>query len=259
MLSLLRCEWYQVRKALSVKIAFGIILIASLIFGMKFIDEAYFETLTLLNQQYLIYGGGSVCSSMQDAAGVLLIASLFAGWLIGAGFENRVIQEAISCGKSRIQIFCSKMVVYYGVVTLLSLVYWFGTAVPAFVKNGLGTAEVCGNLHQVSYIIGMVLAGIAAYISLFSLCGVVAFFTRRTGVTMGICFAALLFGGNLLASVLPEQMIKFLHYTPLGLYNLVSKLDVQWSDMLLTVGISLVWTLLICGLGYLKFRNTELK
>lgn len=259
MLSLLRSEWYQVRKALSVKIVLGITLITSLVFGIRLINETNFETYQALGESYILFGGGSLCSMMQDSAGVLLIASLFAGWLISAGFENRMIQEAISCGKSRGKIYCSKLLIYYGVVTILCLVYWFGTSIPAFVKYGLGTPEVCGNLCKVNYIIGMTLAGIFAYISLFSLCSLVGFLNRRVGATMGICFVAILFGGNLLAAIVPENIIKIFSYTPLGLYNQVLKLDVQWSDMWMTVGISLIWTVLICGLGYLKFRKTELK
>lgn len=259
MLSLLRGEWYQVRKSLLVKIVLGITLITSLYFGIKLIDETYFDTYKALDQCYILYGGGSLCSQMQDSVGVLLFASLLAGWLISSGFENQIIQGAISCGKSRGSIYCSKLLVYYGVVTINCLFYWLGTGIPAFVKNGLGTPEICGNLCQIHYIIGMMLAGILAYISLFSLCGVVAFLSRKVGVTMGICFAGILFGGNLLASILPESMMKIFNYTPLGLFNQVLKLDVSWSDMLLTACISLIWTILICGLGYLKFRKTELK
>lgn len=40
MLSLLRSEWYQVRKSLSLKITFGIVLAASVMFGIKLTDTA---------------------------------------------------------------------------------------------------------------------------------------------------------------------------------------------------------------------------
>lgn len=259
MLSLLRSEWYQVRKALSVKIAFGIILIASIIFGIKFIDPAYAETLQMLNERYIIYGGGSLCSTMQDGAMALLLASLFAGWLISSGFEHRVIQESISYGRKRLTVYSAKMLTYLLVVTGLCLVYWLAVSMPAFLKNGLGTQEVCGNLCQVSYIIGMMFAALLAYISLFAFCGVIAFWNRKVGVTMGICFVGILFGGNLLASIASEGVRAVISYTPLGLYNRVLKLDVSWSDIWLTAGISLIWIGIISMVGYLKFRKTELK
>lgn len=259
MLSLLRSEGYQVRKALSVKIAFGIILIASVIFGMKFIDPAYAETLQMLNERYIIYGGGSICSTMQDGAMALLLASLFAGWLISSGFEHRIIQESISYGKRRLTVYSAKMLTYLLVVTGLCLVYWVAVSILAFLKNGLGTQEICGNLCQIPYIIGMMFAAILAYISLFAFCGAVAFWNRRVGVTMGICFVGILFGGNLLASVASEGVRTVISYTPLGLYNRVLKLDVSWSDIWLTAGISLIWIGIICTVGYLKFRKTELK
>lgn len=259
MLSLLRCEWYQVRKSLSLKIIVIIIVAASVIFGTKFINSSYVPEIKALDEMYILYSGGSICSSMRDSAMALLLASLFAGWMIGGSFENRVIQESISYGRKRSTVYLAKMLMYSIVVTVLCLIYWCVTALPAGFKNGLGTAEICGNLSQVPYIIGMVAAGSLAYASLFTICGIIAFFTRKTGATMGICFVGILLGGNLLASILSEDIIKIINYTPLGLYHHVLKLDVSWLDICQTAGISLIWIILFWTVGYLKFQKTELK
>lgn len=259
MLSLLRCEWYQVRKSLSLKIIVVIIVTASVVFGMKFRDASYASELKALGEIYILYGGGSICSSMGDGAMALLLASLFAGWMIGGSFENRVIQESISYGKKRSSVYLAKMLMYSAVVTVLCLIYWCVTALPAGFKNGLGTADICGNLCQVPYIIGMIAAGSVAYISLFTICGMIAFCTRKTGTTMGVCFVGVLFGGNLLASILSKDIIKIVNYTPLGLYHHVLKLDVTWFDICQTIGISLVWIIILWAVGYLKFQKTELK
>ncbi len=259
MLSLLRCEWYQVRKSLPLKIVVIIMVAVSIGFGSSFIAPDNVSYLKTLNRMYELYFGGVICAAMEDGAMVLLLASLAAGWMIGGGFENRVIQESISYGKKRSTVYLAKMLVYSATVTVLCLVYWCGTALPAGFKNGLGTADICGNLTQVPYIIGMIAAGSAAYASLFTICGIIAFFVRKIGTTMGICLAAILVGGNLLASILPEEVIKFVNYTPLGLYRHVLKLDVTLSDLCQTVGISLIWIILFGTVGYLKFRKTELK
>lgn len=259
MLSLLRSEWYQVRKALSVKIVFGITLVASVIVGFQMVSETYVEELKELDRTYLLYGGGSLYSSMEDAAACLLFASLFAGWMIGTAFENRTIQEAISYGKSRMKVYWAKMLIFLTVCIGICLVYWFGDSIPAFLKNGLGTEKNVGNLCHINYIIGVLIAGILAYASLFSICGLIGFLTRKTGVTMGICFVAILFGGNLLAMVLPESILRIINYTPLGLYKQVLKLDVQWADIGKTSCVSLVWIAIICSIGLWKFKKTELK
>lgn len=259
MLSLLRCEWYQVRKSLPLKIVAIIIVVASVVFGIKFTDPAYVSEIKALDETYILYFGGSICSSMDDGAMALLIASLFAGWMIGGSFENRVIQESISYGKKRSYVYLAKMLMYSAVVTVLCLIYWCVVALPAGFKNGLGTADICGNLTQIPYIIGMLVAGSTAYISLFTICGIIAFFARKTGTTMGICFVGILLGGNLLASILSEGIVRIVNYTPLGLYRHVLKLDVTWFDICQTVGISLIWIILIWTAGYLKFRKTELK
>ena len=259
MLSLLRCEWYQVRKSMSLKIVIIIIVAASVVFGIKCTDAAYVSQIKVLDETYILYFGGSICSSMDDGAMALLLASLFAGWMIGGSFENRMIQEAISYGKKRITVYLAKMLMYSMVVTVLCLIYWCVAALPAGFKNGLGTADICGNLTQVPYIIGMIAADSIAYISLFTVCGIVGFFARKTGTTMGICFVGILFGGNLLASILSEKIVRIVNYTPLGLYRHVLKLDVTWADICQTIGISLIWTFLIGVAGYLKFQKTELK
>lgn len=258
MLSLLRCEWYQVRKSLSLKITVIILAIASIIFGCK-ITNTNISDIKAFDQRHLLYFGGGVYSAMSDGALALLVASLFAGWMIGGSFENRVIQESISYGKKRSSVYLAKMLMYSIVVIVLCLIYWCFTALPAGLKNGLGTADVCGNLVQIPYIIGMVAAGSVAYISVITICGIIAFFVRKTGATMGICFVGILFGGNLLASILSEDIIKIINYTPLGLYRHVLKLDVTWSDISRTVLISLLWIILFWTVGYLKFKKTELK
>lgn len=259
MLSLLRCEWYQARKSLSLKITVVILVAASILFGIRFTDAAYVSEIKLVDETYILYFGGSIYSSMNDGAMALLLASLFAGWMIGTSFENRTIQEAISYGKKRSTVYLAKMLMYSIVVTVLCLIYWFVMALPAGLKNGLGTADICGNLTRIPYIIGMAAAGSVAYISLFTICGLIAFFTRKTGAAMGICFVGILLGGNLLASILSENIIKIINFTPLGLYRHVLKLDLTWFDICQTVVISLIWIILFWTAGYLKFRKTELK
>lgn len=259
MLSLLRSEWYQVRRALSIKIVFGVTLIGSLIFGFQIMNQEYLMTLKELDKQYLFYGGGSLCGSMEDGAACLLFASLFAGWIIGTAFENRTIQGAISYGKSRTKVFLAKMLMFLTVCIGICLIYWFAGSLPAFVKNGMGTEEVAGNLCHIEYIIGMLLSGILAYVSLFSVCGLIGFWNRKTGATMGICFVAILFGGNLLAAVLPESIISVLNNTPLGLYKQVMRTDVCWADIWKTSCISLIWTIVLGSIGIWKFKRTELK
>lgn len=259
MLNLLRGEYYQAKKSLTIKLTFVIILVASIIFGIKFSDASYSETFRANDRLDLLCGGGSICGTMGDSAMVLLLAGLFAGWMISGSFENRIIQESISYGRKRSSVYLAKMLMYCTVVTAFCLIYWCVSALPIFIKYGLGTNEICGNLSRPSYIIGMVATGSLAYISLFVICGIIAFFTRKTGVTMGICIVGILAGGNLMSAILPAKVLKIINYTPFGLYKSVLKLDITWSEMGITAMISLIWIVLICVSGYLKFQKTELK
>ena len=229
-----------------------------MIVGYNLMGENYVEYFKSSNQEYMLYGGGNLMGNMEDSATCLLFAGLFAGLIISAAFENRMIQDAISCGKSRTKVFLAKMGMYLMVVAGLSLAYWL-ISVAAFQKNGLGTAAVTGNLSQVKYIVGMVFSAVLAYLSLFSICGVIAFLNRKIGATIGICLVAILFGGNMLIAILPGKLLKYVDYTPLRLYRQVLKLDVTGMDMLKTSVISLIWIVLICGIGLWKFRKTELK
>lgn len=259
MLSLLRSEWYQVRKALSVKITFGLILLASLIFGLNEISQASAERLMESGGLYRLYGAGSLCSSMEDGATGLLFASLFAGWLITAAFENRTIQETVSYGIGRSKVYIAKLLMFSFVVTTLCLIYWFGSSIPTFLKNGVGDPDTVGNLCHIEYIAGMVLAEILACNSLFSVCGFIGFWSRKSGITIGICIAGILAGGNLFAMFLPDAVMKIINYTPLGLYKQVLKLDLQWTDIWKTSFVSLAWIVIIYGIGLWRFQRVELK
>lgn len=259
MLSLLRSEWYQVRKSLAVKITFLLTLVISVVMSFQMATEEYMQMYKEMGREYICFGGGGLCGDMSDSAACLLFASLFAGWLISTSFENHTIQEAISYGKSRTKVYMAKMCMFLFSVTMLCLIYWFASSMAQFLKYGMGSPEIVGNLCNVEYIIGMVLAGTLAYISLFAICGLVAFLNRKVGVTMGICFVAILFGGNIIASIAPESIIKIINYTPLGLYNQVLDIYVEWEDILRTSALSLVWTAVILGIGLWKFKRTELK
>lgn len=230
-------------------------MVLSFWFGSKFTDVAHVH----MSNLYTLYWGGSICQWMCDSAMGLLLASLFAGWMIGGSFENRTIQEAISYGKKRSAVYLAKMIMYSLVVIVLCLLYWCAAAAPTGIKNGMGTEEICGNLCHVPYMIGMVAAGGLANISLFMVCGVIAFCVRKTGTTMGICFVCILAGGNLLASVVPENIAEIIRYTPLALYTHVTKTDVTWSDIVQTAGISLLWIIGLGAVGYYIFQKAELK
>lgn len=228
-------------------------MVMCLWFGSKFTDAA------LVSNLQILYWGSAICVWMCDGAMGLLLASLFAGWMIGGSFENRVIQEAISYGKKRSTVYLAKMFMYSLVMIVLWLLYWCASAAPAGIRNGMGTEEICGNLCHVPYMIGMVAAGSLAYISLFMVCGVIAFCVRKTGTTMGICFVCILAGGNLLASVVPENIAEIIRYTPLALYTHVTKTDVTWYDIGQTAGISLLWIIGLGAVGYYIFQKAELK
>lgn len=79
------------------------------------------------------------------------------------------------------------------------------------------------------------------------------------GKSLETCFVAVLFGGNLLASIVSDRVLQVINFTPFGLYKQVLKMDVEWADIWRTCGISLVWIVIICGIGLWRFQKTELK
>lgn len=246
MLSLLRSEWYQIKKSLPVKVTFIIMLITPLILEFQKLGDGP------------AYGGDSLCSWMNDGVG-MVTACLFAGWLISTSFENRTIQEAISYGKSRAKVFWAKMLMFLAACTAVFLIYPIAGSLPSFLRYGLGTAEKVGNLCRADYIAGMLISGTLAYCSLFALCGMLAFFIRKTGNTMGISIVVILFGGNFLAMLLPENVQTIMNYTPFRLYSQVLSQAVQWADIWRTACLGLIWIAVICGITLWKFKRTELK
>lgn len=259
MFSLLRSEWFCVRKSTAVKITFLIVTAVSVFMGIYMLKGDMHDVYFNSENQYLLYGGGNLMGQMGDTSTCLLVVSLLSGWLIGESFENRTIQGAVSFGKSRTKVYLAKVVLFLLISSLFCLALWFGSCIPVFVTNGIGTAESVGNLSRISYLAGMVVSGILAYMSLFSVCAVIGFFVRKTGMAIGFCMIAIVFGVRMIELLVPQALQEYLSYTPLGLYGEVLTVHVEWADMIRTGCLGLVWTAVICGIGLWNFKKTELK
>lgn len=259
MISLFRSEWYQIRKTVAVKIQFLFILAISVFLGINETGTSYYNEVKSAGWDYVLYGGGSLLSSMEDAALVILLVSLLACWIISSAFETRTIQEAICYGKSRTIVYFAKMFIYCIVSVVMCLLVWFAGSIPVCIKYGIGTQDVVGNLCNLGYLAGMVIAGSFAYLSIFVICGVIAFLTQKTSITMGVCIIGIALGFTVVAAVLPDSLTKLINYTPVGLYHNVLKLDVSWNDIFKTSFISIIWIIVIFMAGLWKFKKTELK
>ncbi len=259
MLSLFRSEFYQIRKSLVIKIQFLFIFAISVFLGLREAGTSYANEVKEAGWNELLCGGGSLLSSMKDYSLAILLASLLAAWIISQSFETRTVQEAICYGKSRTKVYLVKMAVYFIVSAVNCLVIWIFGSLFVFMKYGIGTEEVIKNLSRWDYLAGMLIAGSIAYLSIFAICGVIAFITQKTSITIGICIIVVAIGFNILSSVLPEPLANIINYTPAGLCNQVLDIDVTFGDIIKTICISIIWIVLICTAGLWKFRKAELK
>lgn len=259
MFSLLRGEWFCLWKSTAIRVTFLIVAALSVFMGFYMINGDEFDTYYKAGNEYLRYGGGNLMGQMADSSTCLLVVSLLAGWLISESFDNRTIQGAVSFGKSRAKVYIAKMSMFFLASILFCLVLWLGSSIPVFLQGGLGTPEVVGNLCEVKYIVGMVIAGTMAYMSLFAVCGIIGFFCRKAGAAIGICLLVIVFGVRMFELLLPEALRQYICYTPLGLYMEVLKTDIGWTDIIKTGSIGIVWTVVICGIGLWNFRKTELR
>lgn len=254
MLSLLRSECFQARKAFSIKITFIITIILGIFMQINTLDYYKSE-----NMQEQLTVGGNMCSTMEDTAMCMVYACMFAGLMIGGAFENRTIQGEICSGKKRFNVFMAKMLMYMIVVGVMDLAYWFSGQGIIYCKYGMGTPRLIGHLSNPVYLAGMVAAALLAYMSMTAICGMLGFLIRRTGAIMGVCFSLIMFGGTMLIKFLPDNAVKYVKYTPLHLPQNVLKYDIVWNDILKTGLISLVWIVIILGFGIWRFHKAELK
>lgn len=254
MISLLRGEWFQVRKAFSVKITFIITIIYCIFAEVDALD--YYRT---ENMQDMLTMGGITCNLMADTAMCFVYASMFAGLMIGSAFENRTIQGEICSGKKRHNVYMAKVLMYILVVAVMDLACWLSGGLFIYGKYGIGTPELIGNLSKPEYLIGVIAAGLLAYMSMTAVCGMLGFLIRRTGAVMGVCFSIIAFGGTMMVNILPDKAAKYIKYTPLYLPQNVLKYDVVWRDILKTSVISLIWIVVILGFGMWRFCKAELK
>lgn len=259
MFSLFRSELFQIRKNLAVKILFLFVIITSVFLGIQEASDSYAAEYKEIGRDYINYGSGNLLSSMNDYPLATLLASLLAGWMVSQSFENRTIQEAVSYGKSRTKIYIVKIIMYFIVSIFTCLAMWTAGSIFVFMKNGIGTQEITGNLCRWDYLFGMVFAESLAYLSIFAICGVIAIITKKTSITIGICIIGITLGFTIITRALPESLSCVLNYTPVCLSGQVLKLDVSWNDIIKTSLASIVWIIGISTAGLLKFQKTELK
>ena len=259
MFSLFRSEFYQIRKTLAVKMLFLFVISTSVFLGIQEASDSYAAEYKEIERDYINYGGGRLLTNMSDYPLATLIASLLAGWMVSQAFENRTIQEAVNYGKSRTKIYLVKIIMYFIVSVFTCMAMWTAGSIFVFIKNGLGTEEITGNLCRWDYLFGMVFAVSLAYLSIFAICGVIAIITQKTSITAGICIIGITLGFTIITKALPESLSGMLNYTPVGMSVQVLKLDVSWNDIIKTSLTSIAWIVAISTAGLLKFKKTELK
>lgn len=261
MSNLLTATLFRMKKSTGVRIAY---LIAALAAIFYFVCAYALHTGSIAPSQ-----AGSI-TALSDPMIICLFGSLITGLLVGSDFENKTIHGAIQQGRKKILI--NYIVVYSILILLLTLPYFIGSLVCIIAKINMSGAELAASsvylnnvLHSTEeYSIGKLLLSYLSfsilYVGQISVCLPVAIVTKKPIVVTAFGF---FFGmiTALLATIASKAELFDRLYKLTPYAYTIDKISLQgsYSNMLLGILVSIVFTGIMGLLSWLLFRHSEIK
>lgn len=258
MYNMITAEFYKIKKSTSFKVLFIILFCAGLL--MVMLSKGLTAALTDMNngEAFLQTGSETFYQAITDSGLYLIFGAIFASLYIGAEFEHRTLQNALTGGVSRITFLAAKAVGFYAALFLLMLPYMFTFTAGTTLLYGFGmelSLAAAGN---------MLLTFLTCYASYASLTGLVillAFLLKKTGavVALGLCIFILIPSILEMIAMIFPAMKKLLALTPLGLDAQLLKAGAPGSYYAGRLLIAAIWLILLLLASYGVFRRDELK
>lgn len=261
MSNLMVATLFRMKKSAGVRIAYLITTLAAVLY---FICAYSIHTGSIAATQ-----AGTI-TALGDPMIIFLFGSLMTGLLIGSDFENKTIHGAINCGRKRILV--NYVLTYSVMILALTLPYFICSLVCVIAKVNMSGAETAAAsvylsnvLHSTEeYSIGkLILSYISfaiVYVGQLSVCLPVAITTKKPIVVTAFGF---FFGmiTALLATVFSkvEVLDRLYKLTPYAYTIEKININGSYSDLLLGILVSIIFTGIMGLLSWLLFRHAEIK
>lgn len=269
-MNVLKCEFIKLGKSLAFKVTLAVVCMGSMIYGLTVANaevnynSPYFDGLNLL------------IAFLEDNMFYVIVDSIIAALFICNDFENRTIQESITCGNSHLSIVAAKVFVYTVSIMAVSLPYSLISAAFVAAKSGWGL-ETCGASGD-EQIGKMLLAGLTiffSYLPMIMFFVFTSFLVRKIGVSFAINIPVMLVASNLISSFMHSfandfKLLKTIYdYSLLGINykpfeymnifneNVLANVNIQNYLPIIIAGI--VWSALMFAATVVVFKNRDLK
>ncbi len=256
--NLLRSEFYKLRCSKSLKVITFIELCIYLFSSVmtKFVSEA-----TTVNDPEMplfafpIIGANAPYMIMSEFDSITLFMAIFAGIFIAGEFSKGTIKNILALGKSRFEVYCSKLLVLMAVGTLfvfvVTVTYTLGfTILFGFGKDITGTYIL--SLFKLFLLEGLFFT---VYASVFTL---ISISIRNVAGAIGASIGAIIFPNIMQQLILIFDLPKWVSQILLIPYMeslSTLELNVFYGDILIALG------LIICSiaLGMMNFNKADIK
>lgn len=271
-MNVLKCEFIKLAKNTPFKITLAIVWIVSAVFGFFMT-----QNISLYADYYECFDGfNGMLNSFADSALYVIIGAVMAALFICADFENRTIQESITCGNSHMNIVAGKAFVYTLSLVVICLPYPLLFGGMMAVRTGWGVSN-CGvaGAALVGKLALFLVTVFFSYLPMILFFVFVSFLVRKVGVSFAVNIPVMLVGNRVLAMYMQSfdgksnLITKLYDYSLFGLcdkifsyMNLYGKnvmLGVTWQHCLPIIAAGIVWSVvLLIGTVYC-FKKRDLK
>ena len=262
--NLIKHRWFEIRHNPIFWMTFAICCLFTM-FLIGIAGEHYLTDTPMVAGVFHDWLGLFMNSTADCIFPLLIISGAFTAMMLGQQFSSRTIDQEITAGHSRAEIFFSQCIIGFivpGITTLLSVfigcLRWVGS-VP------MPSAE-----EAIPYLVRVVILMLLVNFSLFSACILFVVLFRDTAKTMAVSALFLLIACWTMPALeqsLPKApgtlypitptLPLLLHPAFLMRYLLYSTLT--FAQGIAAAGVAVGWTILFLSVAYRVFRRCELK
>lgn len=180
----------------------------------------------------------------------------FVGYFVSSEFQNGTMRNILALGKSRTQVYVSKLLSVCIAIFTICVVITIVQAVWLTVINGFGTMPLNEFLNISALTFSMQLLYHLTFAAVFTL---IAFLSRSMGMTLmlGIGYWIVLMNGPAVLSAL--HMAFAINYSPDHYIATFAALNGQPGFISMSIIISLIYIIVSTIIGCLIFRKSDMK
>ncbi|WP_026888859.1 ABC transporter permease [Clostridium beijerinckii] len=189
---------------------------------------------------------------------ISILLSVFGGIYICYDFERKLCQSAVYAGCKKLDIFFSKMIIYFIISAVLLFIYSvISTLIPSIVFPDY----IKYNSSMILQMIKIYFVSIIFHFARLSPIILIAYFMRKTGITIilwGIVYIAVNKFWEGMDELFPV-IIDPVYGNTIWQINKCITPNMTYLSLFRVVGVSLMYIIAFGGIAYMLFKRKELK